>query len=338
MKIKILDNKTRYNWDKYLPEIQSKMQKFNLQFDVEAIDVRPPTENYGEYNGRDLYGIEKKWYDTNITPKGNGYDFVFYVEKDWQQHYNDLMAWGWHKPTRNTQGAIRLQVGCPERVFVETFCHELLHALFFTQNKLDTVHYWIAQGDMFKCLDELHEMDFKYLCEHHTAVKRTSTPQLYAVNKYHKEKNWGTEEHPYYQTSPSKRGWYITYNEFVDVNGLRVKTRLKGERTIAVRGHNCGDSKCDTYHVCYACGNEPLNEAQERTRNQILNEQSHLTVVRHRDLDKTRTCPGDYIGRIKPDIKEVPSKEDLLKQEIRTLQLQVIDLARQLIARLLKQL
>lgn len=169
----------------------------------------------------------------------------------------------------------------------------------------------------------------KYICVHHTAVANNGYPQLDAVNRYHRDKDWGGG---WKQPAPSSLGWYVGYNEFVDVDGTRTKTRVFGEQTIAVRGHNCDVKKrCDTYHVCFAGGNEPLNSRQLATWLKIKNEFPEIEIVGHRHLQNNRTCPGDEI------LNQVTANEDAEKEAmIRQLQFRLLDLLLQKI-RVLKQ-
>lgn len=128
----------------------------------------------------------------------------------------------------------------------------------------------------------------KYLAIHHTAVYRSSSPQLLAVDRYHKDK-WGMK---------SSLGWFIGYNEFVDVDGSRTKTRAWGEETVANKGHNCDvPSRCDTYSVCFALDGDlqDLTAAQENTFRKIRAEHPNSELTLHKLIQKDRTCPGQRI-------------------------------------------
>jgi len=151
----------------------------------------------------------------------------------------------------------------------------------------------------------------KYLCVHETNVTRTNTPQLNAVNRYHKEK-WNMI---------SSLGWYVAYNEFVDIDGKRTKTRKFGEETMAQKGFNCDVLKrCTTYSVCFALNGstQTFNEAQTRSWKEIVAEYPKSEITLHRNLQPNRTCPGklitvDYLkGLLLP-------KEDQDKKQIENL-------------------
>jgi len=130
----------------------------------------------------------------------------------------------------------------------------------------------------------------RYLAIHHTAVSRErQRVQLYAVNRYHEQK-WGMR---------SSLGWYVGYNDFIDVSGILTHTREWGEETVAVQGHNCDvPERCDTISVCIA-GNFnrelPVDMQIWTLRNYIAKVRAKypgIRVVFHRDLQPNRTCAG----------------------------------------------
>lgn len=129
----------------------------------------------------------------------------------------------------------------------------------------------------------------KYIAIHHTAVSAVSN-QLAAVDRYHKGK-WGMR---------SSLGWYVGYNFFCDVDGKITNTRAVGEETIAQVGHNCDvPSRCDTISFCFAGDfNTHLpNEKQLTAFQEWRKDYTDLQVIGHRDLQKSRTCPGALMTR-----------------------------------------
>ena len=147
----------------------------------------------------------------------------------------------------------------------------------------------------------------KYRTLHETSVER-SGPQLLAVNNYHRYKNWGTVAEPWYQKAPSKLGWWVGYNGFIDVDGKFTQTRFIGEETLAATGHNCdAEERCDAVHFCCALSgdNETLNEAQKKTLRDLYAGKIplkttialyHFDITKcedkfHRELQAARTCP-----------------------------------------------
>src|SRR3990167_623579 len=171
----------------------------------------------------------------------------------------------------------------------------------------------------------------KFLAVHHTAALNTGKPQLYAVDRFHQQK-WGML---------SKKGWWVGYNYFCDVDGKRTNTREIGEETIAQIGHNCNVAeRCDTISYCMAGDfrSQKHTEAQERDFREFVDEMRSqypsITVVGHRDLQAGRSCPElpqEYIDSFN---KILDSEDTLKKEKIRELQ-QVLDVIRSLVVKLL---
>jgi N-acetyl-anhydromuramyl-L-alanine amidase AmpD len=134
----------------------------------------------------------------------------------------------------------------------------------------------------------------KNIAIHHTAVVRTSTPQLNAVNRYHKGK-WNMK---------SRLGYYVGYNYFIDVDGTVTQTRAWTEETIANVGHNCDTpARCDTISICLADNYNTtpyIADAQSDSLDGLIADiKKHhpkIEVVGHRDLQTSRTCPGANIN------------------------------------------
>lgn len=148
---------------------------------------------------------------------------------------------------------------------------------------------------------------------HETAVRRGITPQFLGVNRYHKEKF----------NMPSKRGLYICYNEFVDVDGTRSKIRDFGEETCAIKGHNCDvPERCDTYSICFALDgdSQTFNDRQKETFLEILDDFPDAELSLHRLLQPNRTCPGklitlEYLKGLRRETED-EEKRRLLKRYI----------------------
>ncbi len=132
----------------------------------------------------------------------------------------------------------------------------------------------------------------KSIALHNTAVKNDGTKQLKGVNDYHKKK-WNMK---------SSLGWYVGYNFFCDVDAKETNTRCIGEETIANKGHNCDvKSRCDTISYCMAFdGSQQFpTDKQNKTFQSFIRRMKkdypNIKVVGHRDLQKSRTCPGKLI-------------------------------------------
>jgi len=140
----------------------------------------------------------------------------------------------------------------------------------------------------------------KYIILHHTAVSHETQPaQFYAVNRYHKNKNWGTKENPWYQKKPSKLGYYTGYNYFIGTNGCLTQIREIGEETMAVIGHNL-----DSIHICLAgdFNHRYPTRKQENTLVKCLTDLKQIyptaKIKLHREMQKNRTCPGILIDKM----------------------------------------
>jgi len=175
-------------------------------------------------------------------------------------------------------------------------------------------------------------LPIKYIALHHTAALNTLTPQLYAVDRYHREK-WNML---------SKRGWYVAYNYFCDVDGTRTQTRTVGEETIAQISHNCDVyERCDTISYCMA-GDfryQKPTTAQERDFQAFVAEiriqYPAVRVVGHRQLQEGRTCPElpeSYIEQFNKK-KELDSEDAIKKEKIQELQSR-LDTLRAMVAKL----
>lgn len=166
---------------------------------------------------------------------------------------------------------------------------------------------------------------------HHTSISRTSNPvQLYAVNRYHRNK-WNFK---------SSLGWYVGYNFFIDGDGTLTQTRSLDEETIANRGHNCDvPEKCDTISICLA-GDfdvEYPTSNQNDTLRDFLREYDSLAVTFHRDIQINRTCPGRNLNHKYIENIWKPITEDKLKAvELQSFQSQ-LDRIRKLVEALLRK-
>ena len=169
------------------------------------------------------------------------------------------------------------------------------------------------------------------LCIHHTAVSHAlQATQLYAVNRYHKQ-NFNMA---------SRTGWYVCYNDFIDVSGTTTHTRDYDEEACAVVGHNCDiQARCDTISVCVA-GNFDIEYPTQAERVALVSyiermraRYPNIFVTFHNKLQAERTCPGalftnDYLRGL-----QTPPA-DLAKTEVERLGKQ-LDTLRALLARLL---
>ena len=135
----------------------------------------------------------------------------------------------------------------------------------------------------------------KLLIIHHSSVSRETQPsQFYAVNRYHKEKNWGTIAKPWYQTHPTKYGYYHGYTHFMGTNGVITRTRGREEEGLHTKGYN----KDGHIALCIA-GNfhiEVPNLAQQESLRRFREENIDYEIKLHKELGKT-SCPGGLFNR-----------------------------------------
>ena len=143
----------------------------------------------------------------------------------------------------------------------------------------------------------------KYRVLHHTAVLREDKfLQFNAVNNYHRQKFGGK----------SALGYWMGYTGFIDGNGIFTQTRLVGEESYAVIGHNCDiPSNCDSVSFCLAFNGEKevLNKRQRNTVKKLYNGEFELKTAPaysdfdikkledkfHREMQDHRVCPGGLI-------------------------------------------
>lgn len=157
----------------------------------------------------------------------------------------------------------------------------------------------------------------KQYAMHHTAVSRTKQKtQLYAVDRYHRDK-WNMR---------SSLGWYVGYNYFIDVDGTVTNTRAVGEETIANIGHNCdAESRCDTISICLAGDfnlEMPLDAQISSLRGliaQLRLRYPNIAYTTHRAIQAARTCPGvlytdEYHRTVVLGVTQFPDSVDKEKQ------------------------
>jgi len=171
----------------------------------------------------------------------------------------------------------------------------------------------------------------KYIALHHTASLNTGSPQLFAVDRYHKGK-WNDK---------SELGWYVGYNFFCDTDGTRTNTRRVGEETIANKGHNCNiPENCDTISYCMAGDfrTQKPTPAQDSDFRRFVNDMKEkyagIKVVGHRDIQAGRTCPELPREYMEGFNKELDTEDREKEETIKLLQMKLLDLLRQLLRRL----
>jgi len=147
-------------------------------------------------------------------------------------------------------------------------------------------------------------MEIKKFIVHHSASLRSgNSHQLQAIDRYHRDKNWGSSKNPA-KCKPSSiinpvtgKGYYAQYHWIIEPNGERIQTARENE----IRWH-AGDYNDTSLGICLP-GNfdiELPTPEQEIELGKLLKELKGrylgADIVYHRDLPGvTKSCPGKLI-------------------------------------------
>ena len=169
MKILILANNQKWkSWDDKIKELTGWFRPaVDLEFTLEHTKLSNiPLEEYTNIKGEKSKGINKAWYDENISipSKAKGYDIViFSVNKDvWRGYPSN----GWH--TGSSHGIHEIQLTCKEEQeytyhgnkyegsrWFNLARHELCHAIYDIRGIPDRTHYHWDSGDLSGVLLDL---------------------------------------------------------------------------------------------------------------------------------------------------------------------------------------
>lgn len=120
----------------------------------------------------------------------------------------------------------------------------------------------------------------KYLIIHHTAVSyQTNHQQVWAVNRYHKEKDFPV----------SSLGWFVGYHLFIEASGATIRCRQDSD----IGAHTVGYND-KSVAICLAGDFNkelPTNE-QVVSLKKLLSQYPKLIIGPHRQFQKERTCYG----------------------------------------------
>lgn len=163
MKVLIIANNQKWkSWDK---KIQSIKDWFAPAVNLEITLVHEkftcvPFEEYGVFDNQSRKGVSKTWFNENITKKYPGYDVAILSMriKDWGGF--PVEGWQWdgkcialasdEKGFYNFKG-----VKYEGEKWFNIVRHELSHALYTIQGKVDRTHFHWDSGDLSKVLPEL---------------------------------------------------------------------------------------------------------------------------------------------------------------------------------------
>lgn len=161
MKILIKANKQKWkSWDRKIQELKDWFAPaIDLEIELEHVSYKKIPEQ--EYSGdTKRYGIDKKWYAENIRSKDHDITIFSLNRKDWK--FNPVEGWHWDKGSiaigANERGSYNFMgVKYPGEKWFNLARHEICHALYNLQGKVDRTHFHWDSGDLSKVLIELKD-------------------------------------------------------------------------------------------------------------------------------------------------------------------------------------
>lgn len=97
--------------------------------------------------------------------------------------------------------------------------------------------------------------EIKKIIVHHTASPRDTTT-VEAVDRYHRDKNWGSSQDPAY-AKKSSTGWYVQYHYFIEASGKITQTAAHDD----IRWHTIGQNE-HSLAICMAGWFDPDHDAK----------------------------------------------------------------------------
>jgi N-acetylmuramoyl-L-alanine amidase len=147
-------------------------------------------------------------------------------------------------------------------------------------------------------------MNITKIAVHHTAVSREKNAhQLQAVDRYHRDKNWGTSTCPA-KAMPSSiknpetgKGYYVQYHWFIEPDGSTIQTASETD----IRWH-VGNYNNIALGICMTLNGDielPTKEQEKALKvllKYIRGRHPAAEVQGHRDFPGvTKSCPGKLI-------------------------------------------
>jgi len=164
---------------------------------------------------------------------------------------------------------------------------------------------------------------------HHTAVK-SSSPQLHAVDRYHKNQGF----------PKSSILYYVGYHWFIEKDGTTTRTRKDNDEG----AHTLGGWNTKSIGICLAgdFNEERPTPQQIVSLNNLIDNYKNLGITDvklHREAQLNRTCPGnnftrDYIENV--NMEEDSTKCEALKKEIKKQQ-DTINWLKDILAKLIRK-
>lgn len=162
MKILIVANNQKWkSWDKKIQEIKDWFNPIKLDIDIIHTSIKNiPYEDYGIHDGAMRKGVSKSWFYREFTAKYTQYGIIiFSVSRTdwdcfpidgWQWNGNSIAVGASERGSYNFKG-----VKYPGGKWFNVVRHEICHALYVKQGKLDRTHYHWETGDLSRVVTEL---------------------------------------------------------------------------------------------------------------------------------------------------------------------------------------
>lgn len=161
MKILIVANSQKWkSWDKKIKELEDWFAPaVELEFSIiHTKHKNLPMEEYGMHDGKMRYGVSKQWYKENVLSQDhditifsiNRKDWIAFPVEGWQWDGNSITVASDEKGSYNFKG-----VKYAGEKWFNLARHEICHAIYVKQGKVDRTHYHWDSGDLSKVLTEL---------------------------------------------------------------------------------------------------------------------------------------------------------------------------------------
>jgi hypothetical protein len=167
IRLLLVANNSRWkSWPKQIKKLQEWFApRLTLKVDIKHTDFSAvPFTHYSDGDIPGAEGVERGWYDKNVTSLAVGYDMVMFVVNTSQWRLTNR-ARGWR--TDRDDGPVELQVGADEKesmrwpnfksmsAFFQIARHEVCHALYMMTGQIDNTHKYWDMGKLELVLDEL---------------------------------------------------------------------------------------------------------------------------------------------------------------------------------------
>lgn len=163
MKILIIANNQKWkSWDKKIKELKDWfLPALEIEFTIIHTKIKDvPFVDYGVFDGIMRKGIDKNWYNENITKKYPEYDFTILSmnREDWGGF--PVEGWQWDGKcialASNEKGSYNFKgVRYTGEKWFNIARHEICHALYIKQGKTDNTHKYWDTGVLEQVLVEL---------------------------------------------------------------------------------------------------------------------------------------------------------------------------------------